>query len=181
MAIVDAINLMVEELQLNLSINCLIPIQVYGGTGRLFRAAAARLNGTVDFVDISNVEKIVAAIKKETRLVWLETPTNPTLRMCDIELTVKRIREINRPDIIICVDNTFMTPVFQLPLQYGADLSVHSLTKYINGHSDVVMGAVLTNRKDLHDGLRFLQNGRELNLNCEEGEGRVRNSSRFPS
>lgn len=90
--------------------------------------------------------------------MWLETPTNPTLRLCDIEQTVQRVKAI-RPDIIICVDNTFMTPVFQLPLNLGADLSVHSLTKYINGHSDVVMGAVLTNNQKLNDSLRFLQNG----------------------
>lgn len=121
----------------------------------------------MDFVDISNVDNIIAAIKNETKIVWLETPTNPTLRLCDLEQTVRRIRAMNRPDITICVDNTFMTPVFQRPLDLGADLSIHSLTKYINGHSDVVMGAVLTNNKELHDGLRFLQNGNLKLLNSE--------------
>ena len=100
------------------------------------------MNATVDFVDCSNVDAIISAIKKETKMIWLETPTNPTLRLCDLGQTVKRIRAMGRSDILICVDNTFMTPVFQRPLDFGADLSVYSLTKYINGHSDVVMGAV---------------------------------------
>jgi len=144
--------------QLKAGDNMICADDVYGGTGRLFRAAAKRQNSTVDFVDISNVDTIVSSIKPETKLVWLETPTNPTLRLCDLEQTVKSIRAMGRSDILICVDNTFMTPVFQRPLDLGADLSIYSLTKYINGHSDVVMGAIVTNNEELYEGLKFLQN-----------------------
>lgn len=144
--------------RLNAGDNIISADDVYGGTGRLFRAAVKRLNATVDFVDISNVDNIIAAVKKETKIVWLETPTNPTLRLCDIDQTVKRIRAMNRPDILICVDSTFMTPVFQNPLKFGVDLVLHSLTKYINGHSDVVMGALMTNNQEIYEELKFLQN-----------------------
>jgi cystathionine gamma-lyase len=92
------------------------------------------------------------------QLVWFETPTNPLLKITDIAEVVRVVKEFNK-DIIICVDNTFMTPFNQRPLELGADIVMHSLTKYINGHSDVLMGAAMTNRDDLDEHLFFMQLG----------------------
>lgn len=91
-------------------------------------------------------------------MVWLETPTNPLLKIIDIAAVSEIIRK--HPDILLVVDNTFLTPYLQRPLELGADIVVYSLTKYMNGHSDVIMGAAVVNRDDLHGRLRFLQNGK---------------------
>ena len=90
-------------------------------------------------------------------MIWLETPTNPTLKICDIRAISSAI---TGKDIIVVVDNTFASPCFQTPLELGADIVVHSVTKYINGHSDVVMGVLAVNREDLYTRLKFLQNCR---------------------
>lgn len=90
-------------------------------------------------------------------MVWIETPTNPLLKIFDIAAISKILK--GYPDIILVVDNTFLTPYFQRPLELGADIVMYSLTKYMNGHSDVIMGAAMTNRDDLCERLRFLQNG----------------------
>ncbi|CAG0912741.1 unnamed protein product [Notodromas monacha] len=133
---------------------------LYGGTNRYFQKVLSPSYGVgVTFVDMSADDKsaFIAALKPSTKMVWIETPTNPTLKLVDIEAIAKIAHEKN-PEMIVCVDNTFASPYFQKPLLLGADLVVHSLTKYINGHSDVVMGAAMTNNDQMHEKLRFLQN-----------------------
>ncbi|XP_046407588.1 cystathionine gamma-lyase [Ischnura elegans] len=129
---------------------------VYGGTGRYLTEVGEKFGVETTYVDASDIEKFKAAIRPNTKLVWLESPTNPTLKVLDI----KKIAEIahKHKDIIVVVDNTFLTSYFQRPLELGADIVMYSLTKYMNGHSDVVMGALCTNRDDLHESLRYLQN-----------------------
>jgi len=128
---------------------------VYGGTYRLFSKVAAKFGLKFSFLDTTNIKNIEAAITSDTKLVWLETPTNPCLKVNDIRAAALLCKQRN---IILAVDNTFLTSYLQRPLDLGADLSVYSLTKYMNGHSDVVMGAIITNRDDLHERIRFLQN-----------------------
>lgn len=132
---------------------------VYGGTGRLFRTCSGRMGISVSFVDQTKPDALIAAIRPETRLIWLETPTNPTLKLCDLAECARRVRQLNRPELRIAVDNTFMSPYFQRPLALGVDLVMHSITKYLNGHSDVVMGCVMTNDTQLYERLLYFQNG----------------------
>jgi len=129
---------------------------VYGGTQRYFNKVAVPSNKMeFSFVDLSNLSALESAIRPETKLVWIETPTNPTLKISDIRAVV----EIShRHGIIVAVDNTFASPIFQRPLDLGADITVHSVTKYLGGHSDVVMGVLATNSQDLYTRLKFLQN-----------------------
>eukprot|EP01100_Stratorugosa_tubuloviscum_P002322 TRINITY_DN153_c1_g2_i1.p1 TRINITY_DN153_c1_g2~~TRINITY_DN153_c1_g2_i1.p1 ORF type:complete len:383 (-),score=82.83 TRINITY_DN153_c1_g2_i1:2-1150(-) len=130
---------------------------VYGGTNRLFsRIIKPHANIKFNFVDLNNINSLLTQINSNTKLIWLESPTNPLLKIFNI----REICEIaKRNNIIVAVDNTFMTPFFQQPLLLGADLVVHSATKYLNGHSDVVMGLVVLNNDDLFQKLKFLQNG----------------------
>lgn len=128
---------------------------VYGGTYRLFEKVWKRYGLTFTFVDASDVSKIKAAITPNTKMVWVETPTNPLLRLCDIKAIAKVAKEHN---LITVVDNTFASPYLQNPLKLGADIVVHSVTKYLGGHSDVVGGAVITSDDKLHETLRFHQN-----------------------
>jgi len=108
------------------------------------------------FVDTTDFAALEAAFQENTKLVWLETPTNPTLKVSDI----KAIAEIaHKHNALLVVDNTFMSPYFQQPLNLGADITMSSVTKYINGHSDVVMGFVGVNSDELNEKLRFIQNG----------------------
>jgi cystathionine beta-lyase/cystathionine gamma-synthase len=128
---------------------------VYGGTYRLFDKVFKRLGLTFDYVDTSDVARVAAAIRPETKLIWLETPTNPLLKLADITA----ISGLGRPrGIITAVDNTFATPYFQRPLELGADISLYSTTKYLGGHSDVVGGALALNDDGLYERLKFLQN-----------------------
>jgi cystathionine gamma-lyase len=129
---------------------------VYGGTNRYFRKVAQRLNIETSFVDATDPEHVRSALKPNTKMVWIETPTNPTMKIVDIETVAKIAHQ--QSDVIVVVDNTFMSSYFQRPLDLGADISLHSLTKYMNGHSDVVMGAVILNDDDIASRLRFLQN-----------------------
>lgn len=129
---------------------------LYGGTRRLFsRVFEERFGIGFSYVDARDPEKVTAAIRKSTRLVWLESPTNPLLRLCDI-------REISGiahdAGALVVVDNTFASPYFQQPVRLGADIVVHSTTKYINGHSDSVGGALVTSDDELDKKLRFHQN-----------------------
>jgi len=129
---------------------------VYGGTQRYFRKVATISSGiTFTFVDFTKTGELEKAFTNKTKLVWLETPTNPTLKISDIEKTAKLAHEHNA---ILVVDNTFLTPYFQRPLSLGADVVVHSITKYMNGHSDVVGGVMILNNEDLYKRLKFLQN-----------------------
>ena len=128
---------------------------VYGGTYRLFTKVFDQMGLDFSFVDLTDVSALEAAITDDTRLIWLESPTNPLLKICDIQTICEIAHERG---ITVAVDNTFMSPYFQQPLELGADLVVHSTTKFINGHSDVVGGAVVTNNDDFAEQLHFLQN-----------------------
>jgi len=130
---------------------------LYGGTNRYFRRVLANQGIVTEFVDTTVVANVTAALKPTTRMVWCETPTNPTLKITDIEAVAKAVKAVN-PDIVVVVDNTFLSPYYQRPLTLGADLVLHSCTKYLNGHSDVVMGALVTRSDALAEKLRFLQN-----------------------
>jgi len=129
---------------------------VYGGTNRYFNRVA-RPSNNIEFsmVDFTKEGELEAAIRPNTKMVWLETPTNPTLKLVDIA-AISAIAK--RHNLITVVDNTFASPYLQNPLEQGADIVVHSVTKYIGGHSDVVMGVLATNNEDLYTKLKFLQN-----------------------
>ena len=128
---------------------------MYGGTFRLFDKVWKRSGLTYSFVDLTSVQAFEAAIRPNTRLLWLETPTNPMLKLFDIAALCAVAR---KHGVLTVVDNTFMSPYFQKPLALGADVVTHSMTKFINGHSDVVGGFTCTSRADVHEKLRFLQN-----------------------
>ncbi|HYS98536.1 MAG TPA: cystathionine gamma-synthase [Candidatus Dormibacteraeota bacterium] len=128
---------------------------VYGGTFRLFDKVLKRFGMTFTAVDASDVDQVESAMTEKTRMVWLESPTNPLLRVVDIDA----VSEVaHSRGAMVCVDNTFATPYLQQPLHLGADVVVHSSTKYIGGHSDVVGGAMMTNSDELERQLRFHQN-----------------------
>jgi cystathionine gamma-lyase len=130
---------------------------VYGGTQRYFRRTVNPTYGIeFDFVDMSTPSNIENFIRPTTKMVWLESPTNPTLKITDIAAVAEVTKKHN---LILVVDNTFMSPYFQNPLTLGANVVIHSITKYINGHSDVVMGVVITNDTEINTKLRFIQNG----------------------
>merc|ERR1712215_628456 len=132
---------------------------VYGGTNRYFRKVASRMNIQTSFVDATTASKVRDAIQPNTRMVWIETPTNPTLKVVDIQAVADIVKEFKtKQDIFLVVDNTFESAYFQRPLELGADVTYYSLTKYMNGHTDVIMGSACTNNDDLHERPRFLQN-----------------------
>jgi len=129
---------------------------VYGGTQRYFRQiAAAQFGLQFDFVDLTVAGALDGACRENTKMVWVETPTNPTMKVLDIRAmaTVARVR-----DLIFVVDNTFLGPYCQRPLKLGATISFNSVSKYINGHSDVIMGAIALNDRSLYDRLLYMQN-----------------------
>ena len=128
---------------------------VYGGTYRLFDKVLKRYGLTFSAVDAADVDAVERSITPATKLVWLESPTNPLLRVVDIDA----VSEVaHSRGAMVCVDNTFATPYLQQPLHLGADVVVHSSTKYIGGHSDVVGGAIMTSNDELEKQLRFHQN-----------------------
>lgn len=129
---------------------------VYGGINRYFSKVASRFNLEINLIDMTNIDNVKKAIKSNTKMVWIETPTNPLLKLVDIQAISDVAHETE--GLFVVVDNTFMSPYFQNPLKLGADVTTHSVTKYINGHSDVVMGFIGTNNDDIHEKLRFLQN-----------------------
>jgi cystathionine gamma-lyase len=129
---------------------------MYGGTYRLFSRVYARYGIEFSYVDLSNPDALCPALRPNTRLVWIETPTNPLLKLIDIS-AVAQFCHGERP-VIVAVDNTFATPYFQHPLALGADVIVHSTTKYIGGHSDVIGGVAMTNDDGIYDTIKFHQN-----------------------
>jgi len=129
---------------------------LYGGTNRFFRQCASRNGITTTFVDATKPEDVRAAMTPQTKMIWVETPTNPLLSVVDIAKVCEIAHE--QANVFVAIDNTFATPYFQRPLDLGADCVVHSCTKYINGHSDVVMGAILTNSDSIAERVRFYQN-----------------------
>ncbi|MCC6722782.1 MAG: cystathionine gamma-synthase [Bacteroidia bacterium] len=128
---------------------------LYGGTYRIFTKIFEKFNLKFHFTDLSKTDNLNKLINSNTKMVWIETPTNPMLNISDIEALTAICKKNN---IISVVDNTFASPYLQNPLLLGADLVMHSATKYINGHSDVVMGAVIGNDDSLHEKLAFIQN-----------------------
>lgn len=128
---------------------------VYGGTYRLYEQVMSKYGIEFSYMDTSDSNKTRAAIKDNTRLIYVETPTNPMLNITDLTELRKTASE---KGILTCVDNTFMSPYFQNPLDFGIDMVVHSSTKYINGHSDVIGGCVITSNEEIAERLKFLQN-----------------------
>ncbi|MGB1809990.1 MAG: trans-sulfuration enzyme family protein, partial [Planctomycetota bacterium] len=128
---------------------------LYGGTHRIFTQVYQPMGIGFDFVNTGDPDQVRDAITDKTRMVWLETPTNPLLRITDIAAVSEICRE---KGVLLVVDNTFATPYLQQPLALGADIVVHSVTKYLGGHSDVVGGALITSDDALHEKLAFIQN-----------------------
>jgi cysteine-S-conjugate beta-lyase len=128
---------------------------IYGGAFRQFTHIWAKFGIVVNYVDTTDAAKVVDAITPATKLVWLETPTNPTLKISDIE-AIARIAHAN--GALLCVDNTFASPALQKPIKLGADIILHSATKYLGGHSDLIAGLVVTSTKELGEQIRFIQN-----------------------
>ena len=128
---------------------------LYGGSYRLFTSIFQKFGIKFHFVDMENAQDIVEHINDHTKMIWIETPTNPMMNIIDI----KAVSQISsKHKLVLAVDNTFATPYLQLPLDLGADIVMHSVTKYIGGHSDLVMGALIVNDKALADKLYFIQN-----------------------
>jgi cystathionine beta-lyase/cystathionine gamma-synthase len=129
---------------------------VYGGTHRQMTHIWARLGLTFTFVDAAETGRIAAAVTPRTKMIFAETPTNPMMRLCDLQAAGEIAQ---RAGALFVVDNTFATPCFQRPLEYGADIVLHSTTKYLNGHSDMVGGLLVLTRDDLAERIAFIQNG----------------------
>ena len=130
-----------------------LPNDLYGGTYRLVDKVLTRWGLTYDLVAQTDLDAVGAAVRPDTRLIWVETPTNPLLNVVDVAGVVAR-----RGNALVAVDNTFATPANQRPLELGADFVVHSTTKYLGGHSDVVGGVVVTRDREWYERLRFIQN-----------------------
>jgi len=130
-----------------------LPADLYGGTFRLVDKVMSGWGLEYDLIDQTNLDALELAIRPTTKVIWVESPTNPSLDVIDIGAVVAR-----RQGALVVVDNTFATPVNQRPLEHGADAVVHSTTKYLGGHSDVVGGAVIARDRELYDRLRFVQN-----------------------
>jgi cystathionine gamma-lyase len=128
---------------------------LYGGSYRIFERVMSRYHIETSYVTAGHAGGYEEAIRPNTKLIWLETPTNPLLGLADIR-AVAEIAHLH--DLLLVVDNTFASPYFQQPLQLGADIVVHSTTKYLNGHSDVIGGAVVTNNKEAYEAIKFYQN-----------------------
>jgi len=128
---------------------------LYGGTFRLFNTIFKKFGIDFKFIGMENAEKIADEISDKTRLIWVETPTNPMLNIIDIRKCAEIARKYG---LLLVVDNTFATPYLQRPLELGADIVMHSATKYLGGHSDVVMGALVLNDKELAERLYYIQN-----------------------
>lgn len=128
---------------------------IYGGAFRIFTQVYQKFGIKVRYVDTTIAENVLNAITPKTKLIWLETPTNPTLKVSDIEAIAKIAKS---RQCLLCVDNTFASPALQLPLTLGADIVIHSATKYLGGHSDLIAGLVVTREQELGDKIKFIQN-----------------------
>jgi cystathionine beta-lyase len=129
---------------------------LYGGTYRMFTKLFQKYGLEFIFVDVNSIDNISKEITEKTKLVWLETPTNPLMKIADIEAICTAVKDINS-DILVAVDNTFATPYLQQPLNLGADIVMHSATKYLGGHSDLIMGALMVKDAKLAEELHFIQ------------------------
>jgi cystathionine gamma-synthase len=132
----------------------MLPADLYGGTFRLVDKVLTRFGITYTLVDQTDLDAVAAAVGENTKLVWIETPTNPLLNVVDVRGVIERVGD----RAFVVVDNTFATPVNQRPLELGADAVVHSVTKYLGGHSDTVGGAVIVKDPEVHERVRFVQN-----------------------
>ncbi|UCD40642.1 MAG: cystathionine gamma-synthase [Chloroflexota bacterium] len=130
---------------------------VYGGTFRLFDKEFKRYGLVFSYVNTSNPDQVESGLRETTKIVWLETPTNPLLNITDLVKVVEILQSASNPPLLV-VDNTFATPYLQRPIELGADVVVHSTTKYLGGHSDVIGGAVVTQSEEIYTRLAFLQN-----------------------
>lgn len=128
---------------------------IYGGAFRLFTHIYEKFGIRVKYVDTTNAQQVAEAITPQTKLIWIESPTNPTLKISDIK-TISKIAQAN--GCWLCVDNTFASPASQQPIDLGADIVVHSGTKYLGGHSDLIAGLVVTKTRELGDQIKFIQN-----------------------
>ena len=128
---------------------------IYGGAYRLFTGVYEKFGIKVHYTDTTSVENVFTAITPKTKLIWIETPTNPTLKISDIAAIAEIAKAAN---CLLCVDNTFASPVLQQPLELGADIVVHSATKYLGGHSDLIAGIVVTKNRELGAKIKYLQN-----------------------
>src|SRR5579863_939971 len=128
---------------------------LYGGSYRIFEKIMRRYQVETSYVTAGDIAGYEAAIQPNTKMIWLETPTNPLLRLIDIRAVAELA---HRHNLLVVVDNTFASPYFQQPLTLGADIVVHSTTKYINGHSDVIGGAIVTNNVDVYEAIKFYEN-----------------------
>jgi len=130
---------------------------IYGGAYRLFTQVYEKFGIKLNFIDTTDVSKVVDAISPSTKMIWLESPTNPTLKISDISAIAAAAKAIN-PQILVCVDNTFASPALQQPLLLGADIVIHSATKYLGGHSDLIAGLVVTRDEALGAQIKYIQN-----------------------
>ncbi|MCE7863242.1 MAG: cystathionine gamma-synthase [Bacteroidetes bacterium CHB5] len=128
---------------------------LYGGSYRMFKRVYEKFGIKFHFIDLTNSENLIPYINSKTKLLWLETPSNPLMRIIDIEACAALAKKQN---VLVAVDNTFSSPYLQNPLALGADIVMHSVTKYLGGHSDVVMGALVVNDDQLHQDLTFIAN-----------------------
>src|SRR3989338_2372623 len=135
---------------------------IYGGTLRIFNDILPKAGITTTYFDATKPETIISAIKENTKLIWLESPTNPLLRVCDIKKISELAKQKNK-DILVVVDNTFLSPYFQNTLACGADIVVHSTTKYVGGHSDLIGGAIICSSQELNEKIKFIHNAIGLN------------------
>ena len=129
---------------------------LYGGTYRMFTQLFQKYGLEFSYVDMNSVENVTNAITQKTKLIWIETPTNPLMKIADIQAISSAVKNTNT-DILIAVDNTFATPYLQQPLDLGADIVMHSATKYLGGHSDVIMGALIVKEEKLAKEIHFIQ------------------------
>ena len=135
--------------------NIVVSDDVYGGTFRIFDKVFSKSNISLTWVDFSSTKNLENSISEKTKIIFIETPTNPLLKLIDIKFIAKVCKKNN---LLLVVDNTFMTPYFQQPMKMGADIVIHSSTKYLNGHSDVIGGLVVVNDEQIFKKLKFIQN-----------------------
>lgn len=129
---------------------------LYGGTYRMFTRMFTKYGLKFKFVDMNNIDNVTTSISPATKLIWLETPTNPLMKIADIE-EISKVVKAKNPNILVAVDNTFATPYLQQPLTLGADIVMHSATKYLGGHSDLLMGALIVKDSKLAEEVHFIQ------------------------
>lgn len=155
----------------------ILPDDVYGGTFRLTEQILNRFNIEFTTVDTTKLEQIEGAIQSNTKLIYIETPSNPCFKITDIK-AVSKIAEKHK--LLVAVDNTFMTPLGQSPLLLGADIVIHSATKFLSGHSDLIAGAVITNNEAISEALYLIQNGTGNMLSAQDSWTLAKHLKTFP-